>query len=158
MNQNDFGFHSAHSAALLLSIIWGNSNEGLFNKKTSVSIDIPVAVGIESSLAISYLGALSVELGIKALLMKVGLEVLKTHDLLELFEKLPVALRDEITEGVCKNEGYSAEKFDAVLKINRDVFTAWRYFHELSPPSSADPGFLIALATVIRNSNSKEGN
>jgi hypothetical protein len=153
MKISDAGFHSAHSAALLLSRIFDNSREGLFDEKKHIEIEIPVAVGLEASLALSYLTAFSVELGIKTILMDVGLEVPRTHDLLKLFRRLPEIKRNEIAADVCAKEGYSSREFDTILSNNRCVFMDWRYFHELSIPNLTDPGFLLSLATTIRKSN-----
>ena len=88
-------------------------------------------------------GAFSVELAIKSLLYKNGIET-KGHQLLKLLQQLPTETQKEIYEGLEKEW----VDFEAQLANCDKAFVDWRYAHETTSDLNINSNFLVLLAEV----------
>jgi hypothetical protein len=84
--------------------------------------------------------AFSVELGLKALLLRKGQEI-RGHNLAGLFEALDQATQTRISTAT----GVVDADFASSLQEAGDVFDEWRYIHE-KEAKVASPKFLSAMA------------
>ena len=94
-------------------------------------------------------GAFSIELSLKAILAKNGVDYEKEHNLLILFQMLPQKFRDEILGFLIeKAPEYSDPDifFDEFL-LSSNAFVDWRYCFEKQPPA-IDRRFISALANA----------
>lgn len=103
----------------------------------------PLSGGQIQSLAVPALvcAAFSVELGLKALLLRKGHEI-KGHNLAELFGALDQATQTRIAT----ETGLVDAEFASSLREAGDVFDEWRYIHEEKEAKVASPKFLSAMA------------
>lgn len=102
--------------------------------------------------------AFSVEVGLKALLMLCDGEKACGHELLELYNKLPLAHQKQVYSNVCSLTGsYSNEAiFEQFLEKNSKAFVTWRYSYEQRHRQiEINPDFLLQLSTAILNSISE---
>lgn len=88
-------------------------------------------------------GAFSVELAIKSLLYKKGIEV-KGHHLLKLLQKLPEEIQEEIYDRLGKDWG----DFEAQLANCDKAFVNWRYAHETTEDLNINSKFLVLFAEI----------
>lgn len=88
--------------------------------------------------------AFSIELGIKAILLRSG-QPPKSHNLSKLFEALSPAIQDQVITacGKCRKD------FDAALGQASALFEEWRYIYEIENPQ-VDLEFLTHLADAVR--------
>ncbi len=82
--------------------------------------------------------------------------VLRTHDLLKLFDGLPEQTRKRLENSypeppTSHNPLLLPARKDlrSLLELNRTKFVEWRYLHELSNSSFPDGQFKVALSSVI---------
>ena len=88
--------------------------------------------------------AFSIELGIKAILLRSG-QPPKTHNVAKLFRILPPAIQDQVVSAC----GKPRQDFDAALEEVAELFEEWRYIYEMENPQ-VDLGFLSQLADAVR--------
>lgn len=109
-------------------------------------------------IAAPVLLALSMELALKAWWTREvnGINVPKTHDLLELFDGLPEQTRTRLENSHPELPNPSHPKLSpvreglrSILASNRTKFVEWRYQHELSRGMFPDGPFNEALSSVI---------
>ena len=94
-------------------------------------------------------GAFSIELSLKAILAKNGVDYGKEHNLLILFGMLPQNFQDEILGFLCEKapEYSDPDKFFDEFLLSSNAFIDWRYCFEKQPPA-IDRRFLSALANA----------
>ncbi|EAQ32291.1 HEPN domain-containing protein [Idiomarina baltica] len=88
-------------------------------------------------------GAFSVELSMKSLLYKNGVES-KGHHLLKLMRKLSPEIQNEIRDGL----GKKWPDFEEQLENCDKAFVDWRYAHETTQDLNINSNFLILLAEI----------
>ena len=95
-------------------------------------------------------GAFSVELTLKAILVKNNIKYGKEHNLYILFDLLPESFKDELLSNFFRKapEYCDAEKFFDELILVSNAFVDWRYFFEGYPAPAFDSRFLSALANA----------
>lgn len=90
--------------------------------------------------------ALSVEVGLKALLFAVGKDPGRQHNLAKLLTLLPQAVRDAITNEV----SVDYPDFQEQLRNAADAFVRWRYFYESKEQININILFVGALGAAIQ--------
>lgn len=95
-------------------------------------------------------GAFSVEITLKAILFKEGIEYGKEHNLLVLFEMLPKAIQDKIWNYLAqKAPEYTDQKRRAdELVLISNAFVDYRYVFEGKTVPAFDARFLSAFANA----------
>ncbi len=95
-------------------------------------------------------GAFSVELTLKAILTKQGIEYKNEHNLKVLFDKLPLNIQNELWDYLEKKkpEYADTQKRETELIIMSDAFVKWRYCFEGKSAPSFDINFLSAFANA----------
>jgi len=93
--------------------------------------------------------ALSIELGIKALLYKKDNNLTKGHKIDELYSKLDQYRKDRISKYTCSHLKIDDNKFSELFLKNNSTFIDWRYFFEKD--NNVDYGFLGHLNDAIQN-------
>jgi HEPN domain-containing protein len=88
--------------------------------------------------------AFSVEVGLKAILMKEGKKG-SGHDLLALFKRLPIDSKIEIIQIV----GMEPELFYAHLRQAKDAFKDWRYVYEETGEKTVNLDYVARLASAV---------
>ena len=85
-------------------------------------------------LAESILLGLAAELALKALIMRSTGDLLKCHDLLDLFNRLPEDVKRRLEWRMPPIPGmphlYPPVGIRGALEVNRNLFVVWRYLHE----------------------------
>lgn len=114
-----------------------------------VHLSLPASMCHNAGIGIIPFAAFSVELGLKTLLSDYSVESGKTHDLRELFNRLPAKVREEIRLFVCQSCAIKIDVFEEKLSDDRLAFVNWRYWHENSAEAAVDPGFLLSLSQAI---------
>ncbi len=104
-------------------------------------------------------GTFACELFLKAMLMKLDIEVLRTHKLLDLFNLLPQILKDDIGTKMHR-EGYAYPEYpekgcalDQFMHVFSNGFEKFRYEHESLGPLTRGityPGLLEDYTLIIR--------
>lgn len=91
--------------------------------------------------------ALSIEIGLKAILYSDGKELskLKSHDLEKLFHLLNIENQEQIKNNL-RNEDFK-NYFESELKENNRAFEDWRYYYEKN--NKANSAFLKDLSEAI---------
>lgn len=95
-------------------------------------------------------GAFSVELTLKAILTKQGIEYKNEHNLKVLFDKLPLNIQNELWDYLKrkKPEYADTQKREKELIIMSDAFVKWRYCFEGESAPAFDINFLSAFANA----------
>ncbi len=95
-------------------------------------------------------GAFSVEITLKAILYKNGIEYEKEHNLLNLFNMIPDSLKLEIMGHVREEapDYEEIEQFAEELMLSSYAFEDWRYPCEDGPAPAINTRFLSALASA----------
>jgi hypothetical protein len=88
--------------------------------------------------------AFSIELGIKAILLRTG-NPPRTHNLRDLFALLPGNVQDDIVRSC----GRPPDAFQASLSSAANIFVEWRYVYDMEQPQ-VDLPFLNALADAVK--------
>lgn len=114
-----------------------------------IKIQVPASLCHNAGIGIIPFAAFSVELGLKALLFDQKIAISRSHDLKDLFKKLPAEIRERITGCVCNSCEINRDDFDAKLSEERLTFISWRYWHESPVGATVDPGFLLSMAQAI---------
>lgn len=116
-------------------------------KQGQLSVD-----GKRTIISSIVLYAFACEIGLKTLIYKGNNIVEKTHNLEELFNKLPedvrINIQSRVTSSMTGDEG--ARTFESLLNIDKDVFEVWRYFFEYKG-IRADIEFLEKLSKAINH-------
>lgn len=91
----------------------------------------PEAISILASQMITatMLQGFAIEIGLKCILVK-NAKITSGHALQDLFNGIPVDLKNEIRSSVCSSINISSPEFDSLLLKNSKVFVDWRYFYE----------------------------
>lgn len=91
--------------------------------------------------AVNIVMAFTVELALKALLIKNGVEPRNQHDLLKLYTLLPLKtqkqLENEFRSSIQNEEVVSTETLRQLLTLHRDDFVDWRYLDK--EPENLNP-------------------
>jgi hypothetical protein len=114
-----------------------------------IHLSLPASMCHNAGIGLIPFAAFSVELGLKTLLSDYKIESGRTHDLRELFNKLPANVREEIRFFVCRSCEITIDEFEEKLSDERLAFVNWRYWHETSAEVAVDPGFLLSLSQAI---------
>ena len=95
-------------------------------------------------------GAFSIEITLKAILFKKGIEYGKEHNLLILFEMLPNAIQDEIWSHLAEKapEYADQQRRTDELTLISNAFVDYRYVFEGKPVPVFDMRFLSAFANA----------
>ena len=95
-------------------------------------------------------GALSIELTLKAILAKNGVDYGKEHNLLILFEQLPESFQRELLGYLFQKapEYADSKKCAEELILISNAFVDWRYFFEGDPAPAIETRFLAAFANA----------
>lgn len=95
-------------------------------------------------------GAFSIEVTLKAILVKQGIEYGKEHDLLILFEMLPEAIQNEIWSHLAEKapEYADQERRTNELMLISNAFIDYRYVFEDKDVPAFDTRFLSAFANA----------
>ncbi|GAB1411238.1 hypothetical protein MASR1M90_23920 [Desulfovibrionales bacterium] len=147
-----FEVHSMSAILLskLCKISYDNiDNQGCF----TVPVEMNKSQASSAYLALPVWTALAIEIGLKLLLAKtVNDKGHRSHDLCELFKKLPDEIQEKLKIKTFNPKLHpdfnDKETFDDFLKRNRLIFQRWRYFHELES-GRADTPFLLSLLLAI---------
>lgn len=89
--------------------------------------------------------ALSIEIGLKALIRLEGNTPNKNHNIKQLYGKLSAVLKDKIKDEL--PEDRFKKDIDLYLERNKNDFIDWRYYYEKSTAASSD--FLAAFSNAI---------
>lgn len=89
--------------------------------------------------------ALSIEIGLKALIRLEGNTPNKNHNIKQLYGKLSEVLKDKIKDEL--PEDRFKEDIGLYLERNKNDFIDWRYYYEKSTAASSD--FLAAFSNAI---------
>lgn len=94
-------------------------------------------------------GAFTVELGLKAILIKNNVRYQKEHNLFLLFDSLPDVYKDEVLAYLIEKapEYKDAKRFMDELLLMSSAFEDWRYCFEKSAPA-VDARFVSAFANA----------
>ena len=90
--------------------------------------------------------AFSCELYLKALLHGYNIDFGNTHELKDLFDKLPDSIKEYVAENIAIEN--REREFPLCLKEQNSAFTTYRYMNEVKS-ISANPQFLFAFAHVL---------
>ena len=95
-------------------------------------------------------GALSIELTLKAILAKNGIDYGKEHNLLVLFEQLPESFQCELLGNLLNKtpEYADSKKCAEELILISNAFVDWRYFFEGNPAPAIETRFLAGFANA----------
>src|SRR5882724_4374551 len=96
------------------------------------------------------LRAFSLELALKAVCVKRGVDYPRTHDLAELFRSLPSDDRAAAAEGYEQSEPNTEGGLEGLLKKNAKAFEEWRYQHEYLPETMEYEALAIAFDEIYR--------
>jgi hypothetical protein len=114
-----------------------------------IQVLLPASICHNAGIGIIPFAAFSVELGLKTLLLDNQVALNRSHDLNDLFKKLPADICERIRNYVCASCGISSPQFDTKLSEERLTFINWRYWHETVAEATVDPGFLLSMAQAI---------
>lgn len=107
-----------------------------FDLISDVSLGIPALI----------CASLSVEIGLKAILRKCGIEPQREHDLSILLKKLPTDIYAQIKAETLK----SYPDFDAQLENAKKAFVNWRYFYETENDMNINILFVGTLGAAVQ--------
>ena len=102
-------------------------------------------ISISALMSSIVLYALSIEIGLKALIRLEGNAPNQNHNLKQLYDKISEDLKDKI-KGELPEEGFKVY-IDSYLEENKNDFIDWRYYYE--KPTSASSDFLAAFSNAI---------
>ena len=96
-------------------------------------------------------GSFSIELTLKAILVKNHISYGKEHNLLVLFRLLPKPFQDELLTHLIEKapEYINPEKCVEELVLLSNAFVDWRYAFEDNPAPAIDSRFLSAFANTL---------
>ena len=102
-------------------------------------------ISISALMSSIVLYALSIEIGLKALIRLEGKTPNKNHNIKQLYENLSEDLKDKIKDEL-PEEGFKVY-IDSYLEENKNDFIDWRYYYE--KPTAASSDFLAAFSNAI---------
>lgn len=111
--KKDITFCDLYNAFLVYRRIFERFDNGTYNDASDIIGEVLIK-------------SLICEIGMKALLMNEGKNIIREHKLDNLFIKLS----DETKLEMVKRSHYALDEFQVLLSINSDHFVGWRYFYE----------------------------
>lgn len=111
--KKDITFGDLYNAFLVYIKIFERFDKGTYNDASDIIGEVLIK-------------SLICEIGMKALLMNEGKNIIREHKLDKLFNKLS----DEVRQEMAKRSHYALDEFKVQLSINSDHFVGWRYFYE----------------------------
>lgn len=111
--KKDITFCDLYNAFLVYRRIFERFDKGTYNDASDIIGEVLIK-------------SLICEIGIKALLMNEGINLIREHKL----DKLFIKLSDETKLEMAKRSHYTLDEFKVLLSINSDHFIGWRYFYE----------------------------
>lgn len=107
------------------------------------------------------LGMLACELYLKSIMVCRGIDLIRSHNLLKLFFRLPEAAQHRVASAYAHaTERKSAWYVEIAMILHpiQNAFEDWRYLHEGLTPSSIDPRTIHGLVTALRIACERELN
>ncbi len=132
----------------------GKLTRSLFkNARASGGEDNYDALDVGCTYTVNFLLPLTVELGLKALILQEGKKPVRKHDLIELYHQLSEEIRATLEKeykSVCENED---SKLSESLERHRVDFEGWRYLDNPASVHCEEIKLQYAISTILNVAN-----